>query len=431
MKDSELEAILKRALSDDTEVPKELNEKLMRKISAKRKKSHFPTAVMKYAAAAAIAAVGVGALVNGGYFSDKKGNDKSSIALTDKNSVTDGSKINPDNSEKPADVPEVQAAEANTEQKQNDTSSAAENKSENTKTNKNGASSKKSADKKKSSQNPTAKQNDTVYSIAYTGKPVQNEKQSDINAEAEAVSTADSGGSGYKYLEIAADGIGKALESLNIIANDYIDEHYTAYVAAAKGSADTVMFSMASGAAAVNDAGADSENTAAQQSEPATDDVSNMRSMKMSLEEACEDSAADMPEVKASYEVMANTDNYYSVRVDAVADVGFINEFSNHYTVDKNKESVVTLDDVYSDVPEYKERLYDNISSQMKQRMEEDENVQYYIGDGGFSGISGNEDFYMNDREEVVITYERGTVAPYDQGKSEFNVGTADELNNK
>lgn len=150
----------------------------------------------------------------------------------------------------------------------------------------------------------------------------------------------------------------------------------------------------------------------------------------MSLE-AAEDSAADMPEVKASYEVMADTDNYYSVRVDAVADVGFIDELSNHYTVDKNKESVVTLDDVYSDVPEYKERLYDNISSQMKQRMKEDENVQYYIGDGGFTGISGNEDFYMNDREEVVITYERGIVAPYSQGESVFNVGRTDELNNK
>ena len=214
------------------------------------------------------------------------------------------------------------------------------------------------------------------------------------------------------------------------MANDYIDGHYTAYVASAKGSADTVMFSMASGAAAVNDAGADSENTAVQQSESVTDYVSNMRSMKMSLE-AAEDSAADMPEVKASYEVMADTDNYYSVRVDAVADVGFIDELSNHYTVDKNKESVVTLDDVYSDVPEYKERLYDNISSQMKQRMKEDENVQYYIGDGGFTGISGNEDFYMNDREEVVITYERGIVAPYSQGESVFNVGRTDELNNK
>lgn len=430
MKDSEFEAILKQALADDTELPKELNEKLMRKISARKKVRYFPVNGLKYAAAAAVVAVGVGALVNGGYFSDKKGNDKSNIALTDKISVNDGSKINPDNSEKPTEAPEVKTAEAGTEQKQNSTSSAAEIKSENIKTNKNAERGKSTAGTKKSSQNPTAKQSDTAYSIAYTGKPVQNEKEADIKADTESVSAADTNGSGYKYLEIAADGIGKALESLNIMANDYIDGHYTAYVASAKGSADTVMFSMASGAAAVNDAGADSENTAVQQSESVTDYVSNMRSMKMSLE-AAEDSAADMPEVKASYEVMADTDNYYSVRVDAVADVGFIDELSNHYTVDKNKESVVTLDDVYSDVPEYKERLYDNISSQMKQRMKEDENVQYYIGNGGFTGISGNEDFYMNDREEVVITYERGIVAPYSQGESVFNVGRTDELNNK
>lgn len=430
MKDSEFEAILRQALADDTEVPKELNEKLMRKISARKKVRYFPVNGLKYAAAAAVVAVGVGALVNGGYFSDKKGNDKSNIALTDKISVNDGSKINPDNSEKPTEAPEVKTAEADTEQKQNSTSSAAEIKSENIKTNKNAESGKSTAGTKKSSQNPTAKQSDTAYSIAYTGKPVQNEKEADIKADTESVSAADTDGSGYKYLEIAADGIGKALESLNIMANDYIDGHYTAYVTSAKGSADTVMFSMASGAAAVNDAGADSENTAVQQSESVTDDVSNMRSMKMPLE-AAEDSAADMPEVKASYEVMADTDNYYSVRVDAVADVGFIDELSNHYTVDKNKESVVTLDDVYSDVPEYKERLYDNISSQMKQRMKEDENVQYYIGDDGFTGISGNEDFYMNDREEVVITYERGIVAPYSQGESVFNVGRTDELNNK
>lgn len=430
MKDSEFEAILRQALADNTEVPKELNEKLMRKISARKKVRYFPVNGLKYAAAAAVVAVGVGALVNGGYFSDKKGNDKSNIALTDKISVNDSSKINPDNSEKPTEAPEVKTAEADTEQKQNSTSSAAEIKSENIKTNKNAESGKSTAGTKKRSQNPTAKQSDTAYSIAYTGKPVQNEKEADIKADTESVSAADTDGSGYKYLEIAADGIGKALESLNIMANDYIDGHYTAYIASAKGSADTVMFSMASGAAAVNDAGADSENTAVQQSESVTDYVSNMRSMKMSLE-AAEDSAADMPEVKASYEVMADTDNYYSVRVDAVADVGFIDELSNHYTVDKNKESVVTLDDIYSDVPEYKERLYDNISSQMKQRMKEDENVQYYIGNGGFTSISGNEDFYMNDREEVVITYERGIVAPYSQGESVFNVGRTDELNNK
>ena len=431
MKDSEFEAILKQALADDTEVPKELNEKLMKKISARKKVRYFPVNGLKYAAAAAVVAVGVGALVNGGYFSDKKGNDKSNIALTDKNSFNDSSKINPDNSEKPTEAPEVKTAEADTEQKQNSTSSAAEIKSENIKTNKNAESGKSTAGTKKSSQNPTAKQSDTAYSIAYMGKPVQNEKEADIKAYTESVSAADTDDNGYKYLEIAADGIGKALESLNIMANDYIDGHYTAYTALAKGSSDTVMFSMANLQAAENDAGADSENITAKQSAPIPDDENEVRSMRMGANEALEDSAADMPEVKASYEVMADTDNYYSVRVDAVADVGFIDELSNHYTVDKNKESVVTLDDVYSDVPEYRERLYDNISSQMKQRMKEDENVQYYIGDGGFTGISGNEDFYMNDREEVVITYERGIVAPYSQGESVFNVGRTDELNNK
>ena len=61
MKDSEFEAILRQALTDDTEVPKELNEKLMRKISVRKKVRYFPVNGLKYAAAAAVVAVGVGA----------------------------------------------------------------------------------------------------------------------------------------------------------------------------------------------------------------------------------------------------------------------------------------------------------------------------------------------------------------------------------
>ena len=431
MKDSELEAIIKVALADDTEVPEELNDKLMRRISARKRRMYFPAAGIKYAAAAVVVAVGAGALINGGYFSDRKENNQNNIAVTNKNDTAENKNKNPYNSEKPTDVAKRKTAEADAEQKQNDTSSAARNKSGNAKTNNSGKSGEKSADKEKSSKKSTQKQGDAIYNIARTAKPMPSEKESDTKAAAEESSAADSGTGGYKYLEIAADGIGKALESLNIIANDYIDGHYTAYVAAAKGSADTVMFSAESGAAAANDSGGGSENITEKQIAPTADNAITMRSMNKQTDKVLEDYAAEMPEVKASYEVMSDTDNYYSVRVDAVADVGYTDEFSSHYTVDKNTESIVTLDDVFSEVPQYKEKLYDNILSQMKQRMKDDENVQYYIGADGFSGISGNEDFYMNDREEVVITYESGTVAPYGQGESVFNVGRTDELNNK
>ena len=93
------------------------------------------------------------------------------------------------------------------------------------------------------------------------------------------------------------------------------------------------------------------------------------------------------------------------------------------YTIDKKKEAIVALDDLYSDNVNYKAELYDNICSQMKERMKENDNIQYYI-DYGFSEITGNEDFYFNNAEEVVITFEAGAVAPYEQGQSSFNVGT-------
>lgn len=441
MKDSELEAILKQAISDDTEVPKKLNEKLMRKISAKRKKSHFPTAVMKYAAAAAIAAVGVGALVNGGYFSDKNSNETDKIAMTDKGNNPSYKNDNPNNSQKPTDTDAGKNTDtdksAGTNIKKTEKSTSSEAGEIKNKSNRNTAAAAAKKNEKSETatkQNTPAKQSRDYIVSGSANKEVESANTASQigGAKPAAGNGGGGGGKGYKYLEIAAENIGKALESLNVIANDRIDEHYSTYTAMANGSADTMMFSMIN-PELVNDAdnGVSEKESADMKIDSSFANEDNTRSMKMASEDLAEESSCDKPEITAGYVVMADTKNYYSVRVDAETNDRFADEYSAYYTVDKNKDSIVTLDDIYSDVPQYRQKLYNNICSQMTQRMEEDKNTEYYIGEGGFESITGDEDFYLNNSEEVVITYRDGTVAPYGQGKSEFNVGTTDELNKK
>ena len=291
---------------------------------------------------------------------------------------------------------------------------------------------------------PSVKQKKDVYIIAKSESEPSDSTPTPVMAMLESYSVPVEDTKSYKYLNIAADGIGKALESLNILANDSIDEHYLAFSTVVNGvndfadqndmAKDTVLFSAmpnpnsdAGSGAASNDSASTSKRSSSQAAKIALDTAENTESLSDESENSSPEYGTH--NVVASYEVMADTDNYYSVRVDAVSDVGYIDEYSAHFTVDKNKESIVSLDDMYSGIPEYKEKLYDNICSQMKQRSEADKDVEYYIGSNGFEKVSGNEDFYINDCEEVVITYEKGTVAPYEQGESVFNVGKPDRLN--
>lgn len=129
----------------------------------------------------------------------------------------------------------------------------------------------------------------------------------------------------------------------------------------------------------------------------------------------------------SNYTVLTNNDRYFSIKIQTEISMASTNAFNKFFTIDKKSEKLVTLDDLYASDPDYKKKLYDNIVNQMQEQMKNDDSVMYFLGDDefgfSFKEITGKENFYINDADEVIISFDKYEVAPGAMGICEFNVG--------
>jgi hypothetical protein len=96
-----------------------------------------------------------------------------------------------------------------------------------------------------------------------------------------------------------------------------------------------------------------------------------------------------------------------------------------HYNIDKNKKIVLTLPMLFKN-DKYIEAISKNIKDQMKSQMKKDSNKVYFIDqsdnemDSSFEKIDKNQDFYINDMNQLVISFDEYEVAPGYMGAVEF-----------
>ncbi len=128
------------------------------------------------------------------------------------------------------------------------------------------------------------------------------------------------------------------------------------------------------------------------------------------------------------YKVITDNEKYFSVEITTCLVMAGGTEFRRDFTVDKTKERVIELSDIYSGIEDWKTLLTENIKHQMEEQMENDDAVIYFIGDMGFSQITGNENFYITESGDIVITFDEYEVAPGSMGVVSFNVGSINEL---
>lgn len=94
------------------------------------------------------------------------------------------------------------------------------------------------------------------------------------------------------------------------------------------------------------------------------------------------------------------------------------------YVVDKQNQKLVKLSDLFKD-NSYITAISDNIKSQMRNQMKADEGVIYnidntYIPEDNFDKIKENQNFYINDKNQLVIVFNDYEVAPGYMGAPEF-----------
>ena len=65
-----------------------------------------------------------------------------------------------------------------------------------------------------------------------------------------------------------------------------------------------------------------------------------------------------------------------------------------------------------------------SVLSQMKEQMEADKNVTYFLDPAtdGFSGLTGEESFYLSESGSLIVAFDEYSVAPGSMGAVEFTI---------
>lgn len=134
--------------------------------------------------------------------------------------------------------------------------------------------------------------------------------------------------------------------------------------------------------------------------------------------------------IESGYVIKTDNDNILSIGRYVVNSVGSSSTTFEYDTIDKKNEILITLPSLFKD-NKYIEIISENIKEQMREQMKSDSKKIYWIADESgnnnmniFKEISENQNFYINDQSQLVISFNKYEVAPGYMGIVEFIIPT-------
>ena len=125
-------------------------------------------------------------------------------------------------------------------------------------------------------------------------------------------------------------------------------------------------------------------------------------------------------------EVVATTQEYFTLKLSCYQGEASGYERDYFYTIDLISGKRLQLQDIFKEGADYITPISENIKEQMQSQMAKDENVLYWLADEmeelNFSGITEETNFYINEDDDVVISFNEGDVAPMYMGNVEFEI---------
>ena len=120
------------------------------------------------------------------------------------------------------------------------------------------------------------------------------------------------------------------------------------------------------------------------------------------------------------YEIKAQTDRYLSFVVTGMENWSSAYSQSVYYTLDLSDASQVTLEELLGEGGF--EKADEEIRSQMES-MESESGIQFWTEEeGGFSGVTEETKFYVNEKNNPVIVFDKYEIAPGAFGAIEFEL---------
>ncbi len=137
-------------------------------------------------------------------------------------------------------------------------------------------------------------------------------------------------------------------------------------------------------------------------------------------------------EVLVSHEVVATPETYFTLQLTHYESAADGAERIYYYTIDLETGERLELKDLFEDDADYIGIISEEIIRQMREGMIADENVHYWLDeefeDWNFTSITEETQFYINENNNVVISFNEGDVAPMYMGVETFEI-SAEVLN--
>lgn len=131
-------------------------------------------------------------------------------------------------------------------------------------------------------------------------------------------------------------------------------------------------------------------------------------------------------DIMVKSEVLNTTSDYFTLKLICFNASGSGFEMDYFYTIDLNTGERLSLKDLFAENADYITPISEDIISQMRTQMEEDEMKHYWVDDEieelNFKAITPETSFYVNEKGNVVICFNEGDVAPMYMGCTSFEI---------
>ena len=132
-------------------------------------------------------------------------------------------------------------------------------------------------------------------------------------------------------------------------------------------------------------------------------------------------------DIMIKHEVINTTDDYFTLKLMCYQAAGSGYEMDYYYTIDLKTGERLALKDLFKEGSDYITPISENIKSQMREQMDADENVSYWLDDTevpewNFTSINDDTSFYINADGNLVISFNEGDVGPMSMGVVEFTI---------
>lgn len=221
--------------------------------------------------------------------------------------------------------------------------------------------------------------------------------------------------SGVAYAMSQVPGLSKLVNVVTFRNYQYEDDHNTADI--------TVPEVAVSTESTENSEVADKTKKSANEINSEIQSITEKLIDEFEAEKKQEDGYQDMT-VKS--EVIATTDQYFTLKLMCFQSAGSGAEWDYYYTIDLTTGERLKLADLFQDGSNYLDVISQEIKTQMQAQMDADSNKIYWLNsdmpEWNFTSITNDTSFYLNSDNELVITFNEGDVAPMYMGCPTFTI---------